>query len=60
VRPESSTIAVPIFEGSRVVATIGLTWFSSALDVKEAVTRFLPPLRQASADISRALAATAT
>ena len=59
VRPESSTIAVPIFEGPRVVATIGLTWFSSALDAQQAVARFLAPLQQASADISRALAATA-
>ena len=60
VRPESSTIAVPIFEGPRVVATIGLTWFSSALDVEQAVARFLAPLKQASADISRALATTST
>jgi IclR family mhp operon transcriptional activator len=60
VRPESSTIAVPIFEGPRVVATIGLTWFSSALDVEQAVARFLPPLQQASADITRALATTAS
>lgn len=60
VRPESSTIAVPIFEGPRVVATIGLTWFSSALDAPQAVARFLPPLQQASQDISRALATTAT
>ena len=59
VRPESSTIAVPILEGGRVVATIGLTWFSSALEVEQAVARFLPPLQHASADITRALAATA-
>jgi IclR family mhp operon transcriptional activator len=59
VRPESSTIAVPIFEGARVVATIGLTWFSSALPVDQAVARFLAPLQQASAEISQALAATA-
>ena len=55
VRPESSTIAVPVFEGARPVATIGLTWFSSALTVAHAVERFLPPLKQASSDISRAL-----
>lgn len=59
VRPDSSTIAVPIFEKERVVATLGLTWFSSALAVDQAVARFLPRLLQASADISRALAATA-
>ena len=60
VRPESSTIAVPILEGARVVATIGLTWFSSALDVEQAVARFLPPLREASAGITRTLSATAS
>lgn len=59
VRPESSTIAVPIVEGDRVVATIGLTWFSSALKVAPAVARFLPPLQQAATDISRALATAA-
>jgi IclR family mhp operon transcriptional activator len=55
VRPESSTIAVPIFERSRVVATIGLTWFSSALTPEQAVERFLLPLQEASAAISVAL-----
>jgi IclR family mhp operon transcriptional activator len=60
VRPESSTIAVPIFEGPRVVATIGLTWFSSAVAVDQAVARFLPPLLRASDDISRALTTTAS
>lgn len=55
VRPESSTIAVPILEGGRVVATIGLTWFSSALKPEQVVERFLPRLQQAAADISRAL-----
>ncbi|HVE52075.1 MAG TPA: IclR family transcriptional regulator C-terminal domain-containing protein, partial [Ramlibacter sp.] len=59
VRPESSTIGVPIFDGPRVAATIGLTWFTSALNTEEAVERFLPPLRETSAAISRALATTA-
>jgi IclR family mhp operon transcriptional activator len=59
VRPESSTIAVPIFDGARVVASIGLTWFSSALTVEQAVTRFFPPLREASSAITQALTATA-
>jgi IclR family mhp operon transcriptional activator len=59
VRPESTTIAVPIFEGERVVATIGLTWFSSAVPVQQAVERFLAPLQQASQAVSAALAATA-
>jgi IclR family transcriptional regulator, mhp operon transcriptional activator len=59
VRPESGTLAVPVFEGTRVVATIGLTWFTSALDAGQAVARFLVPLRLASAEMSRALSETA-
>ena len=55
VRPESATLAVPIFEAGRVVATLGLTWFSSALTVDQAVARFLPPLQQASDAITRTL-----
>jgi len=55
VRPESSTLAVPIFDGARVVASIGLTWFSSALTTRQAVERYLPGLQRASADISAAL-----
>lgn len=60
VRPESSTIAVPIFDGPRVVAAIGLTWFTSAMATEQAVARFLPPLREASAAITQALATTAS
>jgi IclR family mhp operon transcriptional activator len=60
VRPESSTLAVPVFEPPRVAATLGLTWFSSALTVPQAVERFLPPLRQASAEITAALASLAS
>lgn len=56
VRPESSTIGVPIFEGGRVIATMGITWFSSAMKVDQAVARFLPRLQQASAEITQALA----
>jgi IclR family mhp operon transcriptional activator len=55
VRPESSTIAVPIFEAERVVATIGLTWFSSTMSGAQAVERFLPALKQAAADVALAL-----
>nr|WP_214696914.1 DNA-binding transcriptional regulator [Variovorax paradoxus]MBT2302047.1 DNA-binding transcriptional regulator [Variovorax paradoxus] len=57
VRPESSTIAVPIFEGARVVASIGLTWFTSSVKVNVAVERFLPPLQKASTAVSAALGA---
>jgi IclR family mhp operon transcriptional activator len=59
IRPESSTIAVPVFEGPRVVATLGLTWFSSAVSVTDSLDRFLPPLQRGSAAITQALAALA-
>ncbi len=59
VRPDSATIAVPVFENERVVATLGLTWFSSTLTVDQAVARFLAPLQQGAIDISQALATTA-
>lgn len=55
VRPESSTIAVPIFEAQRVVATLGLTWFTTALSLDQAVTRFLVSLQQASTGITKSL-----
>ncbi len=47
VRPVSQTIALPIFERGRVVASIGLTWFSSVHTVETVVERFLPRLRSA-------------
>ena len=55
VRPESSTIAVPIYDEDHVVATLGLTWFSSALSTDKAVESFFAPLQQASNEISQAL-----
>ncbi len=39
VRPVSATLAVPIFDAGRVVAAIGITWFSSALSPKQACRR---------------------
>jgi IclR family transcriptional regulator, mhp operon transcriptional activator len=54
-RPESSTLAVPIFENQRVIATIGLTWFSSAMTQEQAVDRFLAPLQRCSINITASL-----
>jgi IclR family mhp operon transcriptional activator len=56
VRPESSTIAVPIFEAHTVAATLGLTWFSTALSLDKALAQFLVPLQQASNSITKSLA----
>lgn len=51
----SNTIAVPIFECGRVIATLGMTWFASALSQEEVVARILPHLLTSSQKISARL-----
>jgi len=46
VRPISQTIAVPVIVGSRVVAAVGLTFFSSILTEKKAVSTYLRDLQE--------------
>ncbi len=57
VRPVSNTLALPVFDQSRVVGSIGLTWFSSTMKPVEAVRRFLEPLQSVADAARRALAA---
>ena len=45
VRPVSGTLAVPVQAGGRVVATLGLTYFSSVLDDGEVVDAYLDDLQ---------------
>lgn len=53
----SNTIAVPIMnENSRVVASLGLTYFTSAFSEEEACDRYVPALKSASIEITRDLA----
>ncbi len=52
VRPVSNTLALPIYENGRVVASFGLTWFSSALPVKDAVQTLYPEMKAAAEKIS--------
>ena len=52
VRPVSNTIAVPVFENKRVVATVGLTFISSALRPEEAVREHLAQVKDISQEIS--------
>lgn len=56
IRPVSGTLAVPVMEGSRVVATLGMTWISSAVTDEQAVARYLEPLQSLSRHISTRLA----
>ncbi|MES2412240.1 MAG: DNA-binding transcriptional regulator [Pseudomonadota bacterium] len=52
VRPVSNTIALPIYENARVIASFGLTWFSSALSLEEAVRTLYPAMKSAAEKIS--------
>jgi len=53
----SNTIAVPIMnENGRVVASLGLTYFTSAFSEPEACERYVPSLKSTSAEITRDLA----
>jgi IclR family mhp operon transcriptional activator len=51
-RPDSYSIAVPIFDDARVVASMAITWFRSALSVDEAVNRYVAPMKAAARAIS--------
>ena len=55
VRPVSGTLAVPVFEGQRVAASLGVTWFASTLNNEQAVERYLPKLRTAALEIGERL-----
>ncbi|MDQ8727785.1 DNA-binding transcriptional regulator [Bradyrhizobium sp. LHD-71] len=55
VRPVSNTIAVPVFEDTRVVATVGLTFISSALTLEGAVGNHLGQVKQIGLEISKRL-----
>jgi IclR family mhp operon transcriptional activator len=55
VRPVSGTLAVPVIGNNFVMASIGMTWFSSALSVEAVVERYLPKLQNVAARISAQL-----
>ncbi|HTM95983.1 MAG TPA: DNA-binding transcriptional regulator [Croceibacterium sp.] len=55
LNPRSSTVAVPVFENGRVVATLGFTWIAAAMTVEQAVGRFVPGVMDIARDISRKL-----
>jgi IclR family mhp operon transcriptional activator len=59
VRTVSNTLAVPILEGSRVVASVGLTFIASAMTQDEAIKRHHHDLVELSAGITRRLASLA-
>ena len=46
VRPVSRTLAVPVFDANRVVASVGVTWFASTMNEDKAAAAFLEPLQE--------------
>ena len=57
VRPVSSTLAIPLHEGDRVIGSLGMTWFSSVMPPEKAVKQYLGDLKAAAAEIAARLAA---
>jgi IclR family mhp operon transcriptional activator len=52
VEPKSSsTIAVPVMLGRKVLATVGMTYFTSAMPKAEAIARYVPPLKEMAKNI---------
>jgi IclR family mhp operon transcriptional activator len=47
----SSTIAVPIVRGEQVLATVGMTYFRSALPGTQVIDRFVQPIQQLAANV---------
>ena len=58
VRPVSKTLAVPVFDAQRVVASVGITWFSSTLSDAEAIKRYLSMLQEVASTARTAMMAT--
>ena len=54
---KTSSIAVPIFECGRVVGTLTLVFFASAMSTEDAVSRYLDDLKQAAQKLSDKLTA---
>ena len=56
VEPKSSsTLAVPVMHGDRVLATLGLTYFASAMTRARAIDLYVPHLRSAAENIGRSV-----
>ena len=47
IKPQTSTIAVPILYNDQVMASLGLTYFTSAVEPREAHRRFIPHMHRA-------------
>ena len=57
VRPVSNTLALPLYEGERVIGSLGMTWFASVMSPEKAVKQYLGDLKAAVAEIAARLEA---
>jgi IclR family mhp operon transcriptional activator len=58
VEPKSSsTLAVPIMREKAVLATLGMTYFTSAVPKAQAIARYVPLLKEAARNIQRSVGA---
>lgn len=55
LHPQSSTLAVPVFEHGRVAASLGLTWLSAAMPLQQMLEEYLPRVTDMSVEITREL-----
>ncbi len=55
ISPKTGSIAVPVFQGSRVLASINMHYILSALSEAEVASRYLEPMRAAAAEIQQAM-----
>jgi IclR family mhp operon transcriptional activator len=49
----TSSIALPLFEGDALLGSLAMVFFANAVSVPDAIKRFLAPLRETAAQISR-------
>ena len=56
VWPVTNTLAVPLFDSRGVVASLGMTFFSSTMKPEQAVERYLGDLRHVAGQVSERLA----
>lgn len=55
INPRSATIAVPVRDNGRVVASLGFTWIAAAMPLQKAIDQYFPRLLETAEAISSAL-----
>lgn len=53
--PKCASMAVPVFQGSHVIACINIVWVAAIIDYDEAIARYLPELLRTKASMEAGL-----